>query len=171
MRQLDFFADDTPVPSPRLVRIAILIAAAVVFFTGRGIGGRDLALHKPVRISSVLLGDPAGAVNGFVAWGSYAVHTRSEGPAWFVVDLEASHRIGEVRVTGRGDGFLTEPGPGMMVEVSEDGRVFHHAVPCPPIVTQASPCRVALGGAPGRYVRVRHPSHLVLSQVEVFEAR
>ncbi len=154
-------------PSPRLVKLAILLVAAVAW---RAAARRDLALHKPVRISSVLLGDPAGAVNGFVEWGSYAVHTRSDSPAWLTVDLEDAHRIGEVRVFGRGDGYLTGPGPAMVVEVSDDARTFRHGVPCDPIVTQASPCRVSLGGVPARYVRVRHASHLVLSEVEVDEA-
>jgi hypothetical protein len=154
-----------PLPSPRLVRLAILLAAAATLVAARSRGGRDLALHKPVRISSVLLGDPAGVVNGFVEWGSYAVHTRSQGPAWLIVDLEAPARVGDVRVSGRGDGFFTEQGPPMVVEVSDDGVSFHHAVSCDPIVTQASPCRVAFGGVPARYVRVRHASHLVLSEV------
>jgi hypothetical protein len=34
-----------------------------------------------------------------------------------------------------------------------------------------SPCRVRLGGAAARYVRLWRSTHLVLSEVEVFEAR
>ncbi len=153
--------------SPRLVKLAIVLAVAVAWRASRE---RDLALHKPVRISSVRLGDPAGAVNGIVEWGSYAVHTKRDSPAWFVVDLEERHRIGEVRVYGRGDGYLND-GPPMAVELSEDGLRFGRPVSCEAAVTQLSPCRVAMGGAAARYVRVLHPTHLVLSEVEVFEAR
>jgi len=157
----------SPLASPRLVKLAIVVAAAVAW---RASAQRDLALHKPVRISSVRLGDPAGAVNGFVEWGSYAVHTNRDSPAWFLVDLQESHRIGEVRVYGRGDGYLID-GPPMAVEVSKDGQHFERSISCETAVTQLSPCHVDMRGAAARYVRVQHRTHLVLSEVEVFEAR
>jgi hypothetical protein len=145
--------------------------ALAIALSGAARARRNLAFHKPVQISSVLLGDPAGAVNGVVEWGSYAVHTRGRGPAWLSIDLEGTFPIGEVLVFGRGDGYHTDSDAAVAVELSEDGRTFAQASSCDPVSTQVSPCRARIGGAPARYVRVTHPTHLVLSEVEVFGAR
>jgi hypothetical protein len=42
---------------------------------------------------------------------------------------------------------------------------------CGDIVTQVTPCRVDLRGAAAHYVRLSRDIHLVISEVEVFEAR
>jgi hypothetical protein len=111
-------------------------------------------------------------VNGWIEWGSYAVHTRYGLRSWFLVDLEGSFRLDEVRVFGRGDGFFVDPTPPpISVDLSADGRRFQPAGACDPVVTQVSPCRVRLGGAPARYLRLSRATHLVLSEVEVFAAR
>jgi len=161
-------------PPPRVARVARLAMAALVVAVVAGgayRARRNLALHKPVRMSSVLLGSPEGAVNGFVEWGSYAVHSRGGGPAWLLVDLEGTFPLGEVRVFGRGDGYHTDSPSPITVELSGDGLTFTRAAVCDRVVTQVSPCAAKLGGAPARYVRLTHPTHLVLSEVEVLGAR
>jgi hypothetical protein len=159
-------------PTPRLVRVAIAGALMLVAAASWGLGARqNLALHKPVRMSTVLLGSPEAVVNGFIEWGSYGVHSRSVGPAWVQIDLEGTFSLGEVRVFGRGDGYYSDSVAPIAVELSGDGRTFTRAAVCDPVVTQVSPCRAKLGGAAARYVRLSHPSHLVLSEVEVFGAR
>ncbi len=149
----------------------LLIALALLAFAAAGWAAQarqNLALGKPVTISSVLLGDPAGAVNGFVEWGQYAVHTRN-GSAWFIIDLEATAAIDEIRIFGRGDGFFSETTASMGVDVSLDGKAFHAVGKnCQTFVSQVAPCLVRAAGESARFVRVRHPSHLVLSEVEVF---
>ncbi len=161
-----------PQPTPRVLRVAIFAALALVTTGSWALRGRrNLALHKPVRMSPVLLGSPAGLVNGFVEWGSYAVHSRGGGPAWVEIDLEGNFPIGEVRVFGRGDGYHTDSPSPIAVELSSDGHTFARAAVCDRVVTQVSPCEAKLGGAPARYVRVSHPTHLVLSEVEVLGAR
>jgi hypothetical protein len=154
--------------SPRAAQIAVALGAVILVWVR---AQQNLALHKAVRISSVLLGDAAGVVNGFVEWGSYAVHTRVNAPAWLVIDLERASPIGEVRVFGRGDGYHTGAGTPIAVELSDDGLKFARAAVCPEVVTQVSPCRATLHGAAARYVRLAHPTHLVLSEVEVFAPR
>ena len=151
---------------PWLLTLAFVLAVAAAW---RMDARRDLALHKPVRASGVRLGDPEGVVNGLVEWGTYAFHSERGTPAWLTIDLEAPHRIGEVRVFGRGDGYLTTA-PVMVVDLSDDGVHFGQPRPCGAILTQASPCAVAFGGVAARYVRVR-ATVLVLSEVEVHEAR
>jgi hypothetical protein len=146
--------------------LVVAAAAALVFAPTR----KNLALHKPVAASSARLGYPSSLVNGAVEWGSYGLHTQADRPAHVTVDLEATYRIGEVRVFGRGDGFFVESAPPVRVKVSLDGRIFKIGGSCPKPFTQASPCRVDLGGAPARYLRLED-AYLVLSEIEVFEAR
>jgi F5/8 type C domain len=156
--------------SPRVTSLAIAVAlggSAVALAGAR----QNLALHRPVHASSILLGDPAGVVNGFVEWGTYALHSRSAGQAWFVIDLERTTPIGVVRIFGRGDGYHTDASSLIAVEVSTDGRTFKRAATCPAVATQVSPCRVDLGGVPASHVRLTHATHLVLSEVEVFAPR
>jgi F5/8 type C domain len=158
--------------TPRVIRVAIVVALALAVGPVWALRSRrNLALHKPVQMSPVLLGSPAGAVNGWIEWGSYAVHSRSGGQAWLRIDLEGTFPIGEVRVFGRGDGYHTDSASPIAVELSADGRTFTRAAVCAPVVTQVSPCIAQLSGATARYVRLSHPSHLVLSEVEVFAAR
>ena len=132
---------------------------------------RNLAFHRPCTSSSARWGAPAGLVNGVVEWGHYALHTHHEHGGWVMVDLEATHPIGEVLVYGRGDGFLVEEGVPYTVTASLDGHSFQALGKCPVLMAQVSPCRVWGGGKPARYVRVEHPDSLVLSEVEVYGAR
>jgi hypothetical protein len=156
---------------PRTQRkVALALALAAICAAAPGCR-RDLALHKPVHASSVVLGAPEGAVNGFVEWGSLAVATRHGSTAWLDVDLEDTFRLDEVRVFGRGDGYYVEGYQPMDIEIAGDDGVFKHAGKCEAIVTQASPCRVALRGATARHVRVTHPTHLAISEIEAFGAR
>jgi hypothetical protein len=141
-------------------------AAAIVFAPTR----RNLALHKPVKASSVRLGHPSSLVNGAVEWGSYGLHTQTQHPAHVTIDLEGTHRLGEVRVFGRGDGFHVDTAPRVIVKTSVDGRSFTYGATCDGLPMQASPCRVDLGGVTARYVRLED-TFLVLSEIEVFEAR
>lgn len=153
---------------------ALLSAAAIALLAAAGAAGcgrEDLARGRPVRASSVRIGDPAGVVNGVVEWGSYALHTDSGSRAWVAVDLGREVRVGEVRVFNRGDGFYDTRSANVGVEVSTDGRSFRRIGGCTQIFTQVSPCSVTSPGAPARHVRLVHPSALVLSEVEVYEAR
>lgn len=151
-------------PAERLV-LVLAAAAALVFVPVR----KNLALHKPVRASSTRLGEPSALVNGAVEWGNYGLHTRADHPAWVVVDLEDTYRIGEVRVFGRGDGFFVENAPRLPIKISADGRRFTQVASCEGLFTQVSPCRVDLHGAAARYVRIED-AYLVLSEIEVYEA-
>lgn len=150
----------------RVVFVAVVSAVVGLYAL---LSPRNLALRKPVRMSSVLIGAPTGAVNGAVEWGSYAVHSR-RGPTWLEIDLNTVASVGIVRVVGRGDGFHTEIKP-MIIEHSLDGHAFMKAARCGTVLTQVAPCVVDLQGAQARYVRIAHPTHLVLSEVEVFPAQ
>jgi hypothetical protein len=155
-------------PSPRSIQM-ILAAAAVALTLGRA--RKNLALHKPCTASSVRFGDPRAVVNGVVEWGNFALHTRPDRPAaWVMVDLQGTFRIDEVRVYPRGDELTGEEAAPLNVEISLDGSSFKVAGACVHVFSQVSPCKVRLGGASGRYVRLSYPN-LALSEIEVFEAR
>lgn len=149
--------------------LALIAAAALAFLSLRP--GRNLALHKPVTASSIRLGAPEGLVNGFVEYGGYALHTRTESPAWVRVDLGSPHRISEVRLYSRGDGFLDDRSAQLTVDLSEDGLVTHRAGRCAELFSQLFPCVIDARGQTARYVLVSHGAVLVLSEIEVIEAR
>ncbi len=155
-------------PPPWVIRLTLALGAAALV---AGRAHQNLALHRPVTSSSVRWGDPAGVVNGVVEWGAYALHTRHDHGAWVTVDLGRSFRVDEVRYYGRGDGFFGEDAVPVAVELSVDGRTYQQAGVCQPLVTQVSPCHVQPGGAAARYVRLKHPGYLVVSELEVFGAR
>ena len=153
--------------SPGKIKLAV-VALVLVLLAART--RQNLAFRRPATASSARFGYPSAVVNGVVEWGSYALHTQPDRPAWFMVDLEGTHPIGEVRVYGRGDALLLEDAPPLPVELSLDGHTWKQAGACEVLFSQASPCRVFAGGTPARYVRLTYP-YLVLSEVEVFEAR
>ena len=153
--------------SPGKIKLAV-VALVLVLLAARA--RQNLAFRRPATSSSARFGYPSAVVNGVVEWGSYALHTQADRPAWFMVDLQGTHPIGEVRVFGRGDALLNEDPPALPVELSLDGHTWKQAGACEGLFTQASPCRVLAGGALARYVRVTG-AYLVLSEVEVFEAR
>lgn len=169
-------------PSPRAttgtlrralpLAIALFLGAAALFAVFRG--GRNIAVGRPITASSVRLGDPRGLVNGFVEYGGYALHTKTETPAWVRVDLESSRSIAEIRIYSRGDGYLDVRDAQLAIDVSEDGVTYRRAGRCTEVFSQLSPCVVdARDGAPalrGRYVLVTRSGALVLSEIEVIEA-
>ncbi len=154
-------------PSPAKIKLAV--AALVVILTAAR-ARQNLALHRPVTVSSTRFGDASAVVNGVIEWGSYALHTKPDRPAWFTVDLQGEHPIGEIRIFGRGDALLNEDAPPLLVETSLDNRTFQRVGTCDAVYTQASPCHVYPTGVSARYVRLEF-LYLVLSELEVYEAR
>jgi hypothetical protein len=153
-------------PSPRTVKV-VLAVAILAFTLGRA--RKNLALHKPCTASSIHWGDPSAVVNGVVEWGSFALHTETDRPAWIKVDLQGTFRLDEVRVFSRGDELIGEGGDPLPVEVSLDGTTFKEVGRCTPIFSQASPCVVRPGGEPARYVRLTYP-FLAICELEVYGA-
>lgn len=154
-------------PSSGKIKLALAALALLLTFAR---ARQNIARNRPATASSTRFGHPSAVVNGVVEWGSYALHTQADRPAWFMVDLQGTHRIDEVRVYGRGDALLNEDAPPVPVEVSLDAHTWKQVGACEGVFTQASPCQVHAGGAPARYVRLTYP-YLVLSEVEVFETR
>lgn len=153
-------------------RFPIVIAAMLLMLVGLRVAllQRNLAWRKNVRMDNVFLGNPADVVNGVVEWGSYAVHTR-RGAALLDIDLEKPKAIGLVRIYGRGDAYHMDSKAPIVVQHSVDGQTYVNAGQCGLVLTQVAPCKVELENITARYVRLSHPTHLVLSEVEVFPAQ
>jgi hypothetical protein len=154
----------------RALAVVFVVAYAAVSAVRFAVSPTNVALHKPVIPSSMLLTPSHGQtiVDGEIGW-SYGIQTKVEDSPNVVVDLIDTYRIDRVQVHNRLDGWFDECLP-LVVELSTDGRNFHeigrrerHFDADPPWVVEAH-------GEAGRYVRVRvaRRGYLALSEVEVF---
>jgi hypothetical protein len=97
----------------RMALLAAVVAAAIAVPVRRALAPRNLALNKPVTLSSIYTTrrDVGGAylVNGKLEYG-YGGHTDNPGPdnPWMTIDLGAPTRIGKIAVYNRGDGFFDD---------------------------------------------------------------
>jgi hypothetical protein len=134
---------------------------------------RDIALGKPVRLSSVTgknkptPQDGQALVDGDL--GPTPVSTTTEDNPSIVVDLVDSYWIDKVKVYNRADGWFDDCLP-LIVELSADGKSWEqigrreeHFGVDPPWVVEG-------GGRRATQVRLRvaRKSYLALSEVEVF---
>jgi hypothetical protein len=134
---------------------------------------RNLALGKPVRLSSQEPGtpDPAGLVDG-VKGHTYGGHTQvAQRPGWAVVDLGREVDLKRIVVYNRGDTNLNDGLP-YSIDLSSDGTQFNENVARREAPfgdgSFLSPPWMAAIHARARYVRVRATWYLALSEVEVF---
>ena len=117
----------------------------------------------------------AGGVDSRALTGTFGFHTRAEAQPWWQVDLEAPHRIAEVRLYNRLNGSETaERADRVMLDLSDDGETWRRVY--------ARTDRGSFGGADGRplrwlpeqrptarFVRVSLPGGVLhLEQVEVY---
>ncbi len=138
-----------------------------------GRDGRNLALGKRTMQSSWIGGRPemepwGEAVVGVVT-GSASFHTEADERPWWMVDLETSVEVGEVRVFNRMD--VRERADGLVVLVSTDLRHWHEAGRHrgPSFGgADGNPLVVAVGRS-ARFVRLELPrrEYLHLDQVQV----
>ena len=133
---------------------------------------RDLALHKPVRTSSVHPDSIAPAngewlVNGRVER-IYGFATNNEQNPWVVIDLEEDAPIRRIVVYNRGDGWLSDCLP-LEVSVGDDLQKLRRVGWRDTIFTQFSPWTLHTDTT-ARYVKLTVYGHVAfaLSEVEVY---
>jgi hypothetical protein len=154
----------------RLAALGLLIAYGLVAWTRAAVMTPNIALGKPVRLSSNLNRSFDGheLVDGEIGT-SYGIQTINEESPNVIIDLLDTYRIEKVDVYNRVDGWFDDCLP-LVVEFStngasysEIGRRDEHFDPDAPWVV-AGHQRVA------RFVRLRvaRRSYLALSEVEVF---
>jgi hypothetical protein len=137
---------------------------------------RNLALHRPVRSSSVnpksvAPADGSGLVNG-VRESNYGIHTDSEDSPWVMIDLQGSYAISDIEVYNRRDGWFDEGLP-LVLELSQDGVSFTEVSRRTETFSQAVPWKYTGTGVRARYVRVRapHRGYISLAEIEVHGKR
>jgi peptidoglycan/LPS O-acetylase OafA/YrhL len=155
-----------PVPRTAKVLAAVVAALLAPVVLRRplvaALGPRNIALHKPVTMSSHVGGKPDAIVNGALD-GTAGARTEDENDPWIKLDLGRERHIGAIRVYAWG-------GP-MRVSVSTDGEAFQQIAERATDVTEDLPWRIRPGPQLARYVRLQIPrkTSLTVSEVEVFE--
>jgi hypothetical protein len=157
----------------RTAGAALVAVVALAFIGQRLFAPRDLALGKPVTMSTQHPGtpDPAGLVDGITS-GSYGAHTQvgAPGTPWMVVDLQAEHNIRRIVVYNRGDRNFDDGLP-LVVSTSLDGRDYKE------VARRAEHFGNGDSSAPpwtiesrvrGRYVRIEGRWYIALNELEVF---
>ncbi len=159
----------------RFTRISILtlvvavglVWGLIVLFTPK-----NIALHRPVSLSSVFPGAavvPQNLTDG-VTSGAYAVHTNREDNAWVQVDLQDVYRISKVKIYNRGDGWFDEGLP-LTLTFSENGVDFVEVDKRTKSFGQWVPWTFDAGGKKARYIRVhgfKGNGYVTLSELEAF---
>lgn len=162
--------------------LVLLIGLSALGFRLYG-SSLNLALHKPVRMSSdcemrpwhsYLPVEAARLVDG-KKWRPYDACTLREREPWVWIDLQSATRLETVVVTGRSDccwGYADLP---LVLEVSEDDESFTEVARRVVPLSDRDPWRVELDeGARGRFLRLRvdgnRRAQIVLAEIEVYGA-
>jgi hypothetical protein len=159
----------------RMMRFARLVGVpllAVVLIVAAALAVRaklrppNLALKKPVAMSSQLAGHPPapGAVDGYTAAMGFC--TQEEQSPWLKIDLQAAQSVRRVKVYNRSDGWMDRAVP-LVVEGSVDGTQFRE------LARRDRDFKVWEATFPPtvvRYVRVVVPrlTYLHLNEVELY---
>ncbi len=157
----------------RSVRVALATAAVlglVVWGLGSILAPKNIALHKPVNMSSQNPGSPTpeGATDGKVV-SPFQAHTAIEADPWITVDLGAVAKISKVVIHNRTDGHAAHALP-LTLEFSDNGKNFHTVDRRTTAFTGSDPWVFTTKAAPARFVRIHgHPGgYVVVTEIMVF---
>jgi hypothetical protein len=128
----------------------------------------NVALGKPVTISSFFGGKPAALVDGDIGT-SYAIATAGQENAWLCVDLQRPYRLREVDVFNRVDGWFDDALP-LVLETSADGVAWEVIARRDTTFSASPPWRSRFDGPVARFVRIRSLTRtaLALSELAVY---
>jgi hypothetical protein len=155
----------------RIGRIAgcVLLLLAVGVHLARAWLRPDIALGKPVKISSFLIGKPELLVDGDIGTSFAVATTRTENP-WLSVDLGSPHPIGTIDVYNRVDGYVDDSLP-IVIETSLDDAHWTEVGRRDTTFGAYPPWTVHPGRMPARFVRARSlvRTTFALSEIAVYE--
>jgi hypothetical protein len=131
----------------RIGTLATACVAAVALVAPPFFAPRSLALHKPVKLSSVhseSMAPPTGEwlVNGRIER-TYGAHTAAEDKPWMEIDLQQSAHLGKIVVYNRGDGWLNDCLP-LAVDVGTVPTSLHRIAVAETLFTQTRPWVIQL---------------------------
>jgi hypothetical protein len=156
----------------RLVGLVALVLVLLGWLIVRVTRPVNIALGKPVTVSephpaSTAPVDNSGLTNGDIE-ASYGIHTNTatQGTAWVTIDLQAPVKISKVKVFNRADGWFDDGLP-LSLEFSEDGTNFTEVDRRAETFSSRAPWVFAAKGATTRYVRVKSPKYVALTEIEI----
>ena len=157
----------------RIVAVCLSIVACLAWFGYRLGVAQNVALNRPVTVSSVHPLSTAvdgGLVDGLIVGAPYGVHTNVEEMPWVTVDLQSVRTLKTVKIYNRGDGWLDESLP-LVLELSLDNQIFTKVDTRTTPFRQTMPWVASIGRQKGRYIRVRGKPKgwVALSELEVYE--
>jgi hypothetical protein len=154
----------------RVAALGVLLLFAVWLVIRHRVMPVNIAIGKPVRVSSLRVNPPDGhelAVGrpGF----TYAVATNTEDSPRVVIDLQGEYAIHRIAITNRADGWWDDCLP-LVVELSRDDRTYTELARRESHFGFDTPWIIPASGRMARYVRVRvaRRSYLALGRVEIF---
>ena len=157
----------------RVVRLALAGAAVlglIVWGLGSILTPKNIALHKPVMMSSRHAGTPSpeGATDGKVV-PPFQAHTAIEPDPWITVDLGAVRRISKVKIRNRTDGHAGGALP-LTLEFSDNGQDYRAVDHRTEAFTGSDPWVFTTKVVTARFVRVHgHPGgYVVVTEIEVY---
>jgi hypothetical protein len=155
----------------RLGLLGLIVVGSLVWGLSVLLTPTNIALHKPVAVSSVMpgAGGSAAALVDGITSGAYAAQTSKEENPWVQIDLLDVYRISGVKIYNRGDGWFDEGLP-MTLELSENGTDFVEVDKRTKSFGQWLPWSASPGNKKARYVRVRgnRGAYVTLNEIEVF---
>jgi hypothetical protein len=150
------------------VALLVLVGAWLVVRARRP---KNIAVGKPVKVSSYLVNPPDGQelATGRLGF-TYSVHTNIEDSPNVVIDLQGEYAIDSVEVFNRADGWFDDCLP-LVVEVSRDGGTYVELSRREEYFGFDKPWVVSANGQTARFVRARvarRNSYLALGRLRVF---
>jgi hypothetical protein len=156
----------------RMAGVALLLGF-ILFRVVRTTLWPDLAAGKPVSASSILPGSPDGhdLVEGGMGT-SYAIATATQDAPWVSVDLMRVHKITQIEVYNRVDGWFDDDLP-LVLQTSVDGVTWDDVARRDTTFGHDPPWTVRLERKPARYVRVHGVGriYIALSRLRVYGTR
>jgi hypothetical protein len=159
-----------------VVGVALLVVAA-----GLLLAPRNLALRKPVTLSSQCANMPAArmmeksisrAVDGIIYERPYAACTGLEVHPWITVDLLREYRITEIVVHSRVDCCWHDNSIPLSAQLSLDNKDFTTIATTRDILPPTSPWEIAIEDKRARFVRLYiatdAPKNIFVSEIEVY---
>jgi hypothetical protein len=158
----------------RFIRLTVTVVAALgilIWLSIKIFSPKNIAFNKPVTSSSVhpSYGAPAQGANDGSKSGRFDFCSAEEELPWWMVDLQKTVRIGEVKVFGRGDCCYDQSIP-LALEASDDGTTFRQIAERTTPFSESNPWVIRPDALTTRFIRLRteRRSVLVLTEVEVY---
>ncbi len=152
--------------------IALAVLAVLALKIPPLFAPKNLALHKPVKLSSshpdsLAPDDGSWLDNGRVEH-VYGAHTKAEDNPWMQIDLEQPTAIGRIVVYNRGDGWLNDCLP-LELAIGDDESKLRPIANRDVLFTQFHPWVVRTNET-ARFLRLTKRGHgtCALAEVEVF---